>query len=70
MYKHVHKVHHTYVQSIGLCAEYAHPIEFIFGNMLPMAVPLMILGKKMHYFTFMAIGTEKIIGTTMDHSGY
>ena len=69
-YKHVHKWHHTYTMAIGLSAEYAHPIEFIFGNMIPLGIPCMILGHKMHYYTFMVIGTQRIISTTMGHSGY
>lgn len=70
LYKHIHKLHHTYTQSVGICAEYAHPIEFIFGNVLPLGIPCMMLGRRMHWFTFMAIGTQRIIGTTIGHCGY
>jgi sterol desaturase/sphingolipid hydroxylase (fatty acid hydroxylase superfamily) len=69
-YKHVHKLHHTYTQAIGPSAEYAHPFEYILGNVLPFAVPCLLLGHSMHYFTYMAVGTELIIGTTHNHSGY
>jgi sterol desaturase/sphingolipid hydroxylase (fatty acid hydroxylase superfamily) len=70
LYKRVHKLHHTYTQAIGISAEYAHPLEFIIGNMLPLGIPCIILGKQMHYYTFIAIGTLRIIGTTLGHSGY
>ena len=29
------QVHHQWYYSIGISAEYAHPIEFILGNALP-----------------------------------
>lgn len=57
LYKHVHKLHHTYTQPVGLCAEYAHPLEFVFGNVLPIVLPMTLLGKSLHQFTFLAIGT-------------
>ena len=69
-YKHVHKLHHQYNQSVSICAEYAHPIEFIFSNMLPLGVPCMMLGRNLHFYTFLTIGTLKIIGTSVGHSGY
>ena len=69
-YKHVHKLHHTYAQPVGVCAEYAHPFEFIFGNVLPIVLPITLLGKNLLQFTFLAVGTQRIIGTTIGHSGY
>jgi sterol desaturase/sphingolipid hydroxylase (fatty acid hydroxylase superfamily) len=35
IYKYVHKQHHDFKAPIGIAAEYAHPIEFVFGNLLP-----------------------------------
>ena len=29
-YKRIHKKHHQYNQTIGISAEYSHPIEFVF----------------------------------------
>lgn len=56
LYKRIHKLHHTYTMPIGICAEYAHPIEFIFGNSIPFGVPFMLLDRRVHFFTFIAIG--------------
>ena len=35
IYKYVHKQHHQFNFSIGVAAEYAHPIEGIVGSSLP-----------------------------------
>jgi sterol desaturase/sphingolipid hydroxylase (fatty acid hydroxylase superfamily) len=55
---------------VSILAAHAHPLEFVFGNLLPIGVPTMLLGKRMHFFTFLAIGTTRVIGTSVGHSGY
>lgn len=69
-YKRFHKWHHKYNVSVGICAEYAHPFEFIFGNSLPFALPCMILGSKMHVFTYIVWATYRVANTVYGHSGY
>lgn len=34
-YKSVHKIHHKWTAPIGIAAEYAHPFEFLIGNIVP-----------------------------------
>ena len=70
LYKHVHKVHHTYTQAVGISATYAHPLEYAFGNMLPTGIPCLILGQRMHFFTFLVFVVLRIVATTNGHSGY
>ena len=70
LYKHIHKVHHTYNQTIGITSEYAHPIEFLFGNVLPVTLPYNLLGKNIHFFTVLLWATTKLWNTTLTHSGY
>ena len=35
LYAHFHKQHHEYTGSMGIAAEYAHPVEQVFANLLP-----------------------------------
>jgi len=42
--RHVHRVHHEHKITVGLAATYAHPIEYIFGNVIPVATGGLILG--------------------------
>lgn len=34
LYKHIHKIHHEYESPFSLAAEYSHPIEYVFGNLV------------------------------------
>lgn len=44
LYKHVHKLHHEWQSPIAITAMYAHPIEHIFVNMVPIMVGPLLLG--------------------------
>jgi sterol desaturase/sphingolipid hydroxylase (fatty acid hydroxylase superfamily) len=70
IYPYIHKKHHEYKITIGIASEYAHPIEFVFGNILPTSLGSMILGNKVHAFTFAYWICLKIYNTTEGHSGY
>ena len=70
LYPYIHKMHHTYNTTVGIAAEYAHPIEFILGNMLPTAIGPMIIGPNAHMLTIFAWYTVRF-GETLDgHCGY
>ncbi|CDW89890.1 UNKNOWN [Stylonychia lemnae] len=69
-YKKIHKLHHQYIQTIGFSAEYMHPIEFVLGGAVPFVIPTLILGSKMHFYTFMIWGTHRITNNVIAHSGY
>jgi sterol desaturase/sphingolipid hydroxylase (fatty acid hydroxylase superfamily) len=70
IYPYIHKIHHTHVTTIGIAAEYSHPIEFIFGNIVPSGVGGMILGYNMHFTTFLLWSLVRL-GETLDgHCGY
>jgi sterol desaturase/sphingolipid hydroxylase (fatty acid hydroxylase superfamily) len=38
----IHRIHHTFNYTYGMGAIYAHPIELYLGNLLPVAVPMVI----------------------------
>eukprot|EP00347_Sterkiella_histriomuscorum_P015948 403355075 len=69
-YKRIHKIHHQYNQTVGFSAEYAHPFEFLFGNVVPFIIPCLILGSRLHYFTYFIWGSFRIANTVYVHSGY
>lgn len=70
LYKNIHKVHHLYTQAVGISATYTHPIEFVIGNMIPVGIPAIILGRRMHLVTFLMWTSLRILATTNNHSGY
>lgn len=70
LYKHIHKVHHTYTSTIALAGLYSHPIEHIFGNLVPLTIPAFILGKQLHFVTYVFILCRRLIASTIAHSGY
>ena len=70
IYPYIHKVHHSYVTTIGIAAEYTHPIEFILGAALPGSVGALILGKHMHFCSMLLWMLVRIFETLDGHSGY
>lgn len=70
IYPHLHKIHHTYVQTVGIASEYCHPLEYALGNMIPTMIGPAILGPKMHLLTVFAWYAVRV-GESLDgHCGY
>ncbi|KAL7028091.1 hypothetical protein ACKWTF_005718 [Chironomus riparius] len=67
-YNWIHKLHHKWTASISIVAIYAHPIEHIVCNTLPIVLSLFIL--RTSYATSGVIITMTTIWTLGDHSGY
>lgn len=68
MYRHVHKVHHVFVETYGVCASACHPVEQILVNLNTVITPVVLLGLPYHWMTiWLCITVANTIGS---HSGY
>ena len=70
IYPYVHKIHHKYVNTISIASEYAHPFEFIFGNILTSNSGILLFGKRTHLLTQMMWTVLRTMETTDGHCGY
>ena len=68
----IHKQHHQYNITITLAATYAHPIEFIFGNIIPYSLGFLILKNftSVHIVSIIIWNFYGILDTSEGHSGY
>ena len=69
LYVYIHSIHHKYKITNGICALYAHPIDYITTNILPLSLPLIILQPPDEFIRFIIIfsTTYTII---ISHGGY
>jgi sterol desaturase/sphingolipid hydroxylase (fatty acid hydroxylase superfamily) len=68
LYKAVHKQHHKYVGTIGISAEYAHPVEQILANFFPFM--LYMIAFSVHPLIWAVWMIERLLETYEAHCGY
>jgi sterol desaturase/sphingolipid hydroxylase (fatty acid hydroxylase superfamily) len=67
LYKY-HKVHHQIPRPVGITSLYLHPVDLIFGNILPLFLPVFIIRSSMPLLYFWTAFT--VFETTyISHSG-
>lgn len=68
LYGRFHKRHHSLTAPSGGAAEYAHPLEFLFGNLVPTVLgPMLVGAHPAVYYTWLQI----VIQTTCNaHCGF
>lgn len=68
IYRHVHKVHHRFTHPTAMACAYAHPMEFTFGNVLPIALGPMLTNA--HPNTAYIWFAMAMLSTCKGHCGY
>ena len=66
----IHKIHHRYHAPIAVSAAYAHPLEYMFGNLLPSVLGPLLLQNRMHAWSFCIWLMFRASAAVENHSGY
>ncbi|MCA9687106.1 MAG: sterol desaturase family protein, partial [Myxococcales bacterium] len=66
--KRVHHIHHEFRTTTAFASEYAHPVEFVFGNFLTLAGGALLLAP--HLFSIYLFALLALLTFVIHHSGY
>ena len=70
LYKWIHKVHHEFEDNVSIGSMHAHPVEFAISNHLPYISGVLLLGRRMHFSTYLFWTIFRMAESADAHSGY
>jgi sterol desaturase/sphingolipid hydroxylase (fatty acid hydroxylase superfamily) len=65
-----HKLHHRYTINVSIAAEYTHPVDFLVVSLVSIAVGPLILGKSLHFYTWLLYFSLRTVESIDSHCGY
>ena len=68
VYKRIHRYHHQFSSPTGVCANVAHPVEYLVAFALPIAVGIILLGT--HFVVFSVFLSLMFLHNVQTHCGY
>lgn len=70
LYPYIHKIHHEFYDTICISSEFAHPVEFLLGNVLPVGLGSILLFGKGHLLSLLVFIAFRLFETVESHCGY
>jgi sterol desaturase/sphingolipid hydroxylase (fatty acid hydroxylase superfamily) len=67
-YAYVHKQHHLFIHTVPVAATFAHPLEFVFGNVVAVVAGPVLF--RTHFSVWLMWMTVALLGTCIAHSGW
>lgn len=68
IYQYIHETHHLFPCPVTWASQYAHPVEHLLANTMPVMLPPILL--KSHQVTAWAFAGIATLEAVFDHSGY
>jgi len=65
-----HKIHHRFNINVCIASDYLHPVDFFLISLPSVSLGPMILGKGMHFYTWLLYFAFRTIDGIESHCGY